>query len=214
MFNLARTLAHPASSFSSPDQPAEDHARRSTTRGRERPDVKSAGSHREKEAKGRQNERRENEEEKEREKQRTSEKAGVKGPGERQVKNQSSLCSALYCAGPFASPNPVHPDYPRDRAPQPFNLCIANATPYLLPRPSGLVRAAGQAEGETADSSRDCYFNEISLNAGREREKGERNGRTVQEEEKRRRRRTNLASQPGGSGRVQTRVDGDVGRAG
>lgn len=97
-------------------------------------------------------------------------------------------------AGPFASPNPVHPDYPRDRAPQPFNLCIANATPYLLPRPSGLVRAAGQAEGETADSSRDCYFNEISLNAGREREKGERNGRTVQEEEKRRRRRTSQSA--------------------
>jgi len=83
----------------------------------------------------------------------------TRAAGERRVKNQSSLCSAAVES--LRVPTPALEPFKRDRAPQPFNLCIANATLYL-PRPSGPVRVAGQGEKQ----GRDCYFNEISLNAG------------------------------------------------
>lgn len=75
---------------------------------------------------------------------------------------------------PPPPPNVPSPYPELDRPPQPFNLCIANATPFL-PRPSVCIRVAeGERKEGGTQSSRDCYFNEISLNGGPEEK--ERNG--------------------------------------
>lgn len=73
---------------------------------------------------------------------------------------------------PVSQPRLV--DHSGDQAPQPFNLCIANATPYL-PRPAGAAGWDGGI-GIAANSSRDCYFNEISLNVGARGRKGNEGG--------------------------------------
>lgn len=88
-------------------------------------------------------------------------------------------------------------DHSRDRAPQPFNLCIANATPYL-PRPSGTRQGRqGRTGDRAANSSRDCYFNEISLNVGTRGKRGWTNSLEEKDEPRQSTRREQMGAERG-----------------